>query len=85
MPLPSAQSNQAEQKALWLKEQKRIAGMFHRVFDSDDGQALLDWFSKECMEHEQTFVPSHDDITHFNEGKRSLIRRIRDVLAAKVE
>lgn len=85
MPTLDARQTAAEQKALWLKEQKRIAGLFHRVFDTDDGVQILEWFSKECMEYEQTFVPDHDDITHFNEGKRSLIRRIRDVLKAKIE
>ncbi len=85
MPMLDARQTAAEQKALWLKEQKRIAGMFHRVFDTDDGKQLLDWFSKECMEHDQTFVPESDRLTSFNEGKRSLIRRIRDILNAKIE
>jgi len=85
MPLPDLRQTEAEKRALWLKEQKRIAGLFHRVFDTDDGQQILDWFGKECMENEQTFVPEHDDLTHFNEGKRSLILRIRAVLKAKIE
>jgi len=67
-----------------LREQKRIAGMFHRVFDGSDGADLLEWFSIECMEHSMTLSVGHPDVSAFNEGKRAVILRIRAVLGVKL-
>jgi len=77
--------NSAEIRVKWLKEQKRIMAFLHETFDKDCGQMTLDWISKECMEHEQTFVPDSERVTAFNEGKRSFILRLRAALAAKTE
>jgi hypothetical protein len=69
-------------KRLTPEEEKSILYTFHRVFGNEDGQRILNWLSTECMEKQTTFVVESDRASAFNEGKRSLILRIRAILEA---
>lgn len=75
----------SKRPAQYSTEEKGILIRFHRLFDNEDGRWLLDWLSGECMEHQSTFVPTNDRASAFNEGKRSLILRLRSILKESIQ
>ena len=52
---------------------------------SDAGVNVLQHLSKFCLEGVQTFEPSSERMSCFNEGARSVILKIREWLADKGE
>lgn len=62
-------------------------GDFHRTFDTDSGRKVLEYLSWKCMEGQTTAVlfPVSAEKTYYNEGRRSVILEIRDILNTKME
>jgi len=52
---------------------------------SDAGVNTLQYISKFCLEHAPTFNPNSERMSIFNEGARSVILEIRELLADKGE
>ena len=52
---------------------------------SDAGVNVLRIISKFCLEHVETFDPKSERMSCFNEGRRSVILHIREILADKGE
>lgn len=68
-----------------LDEQRILIADCKTIFKTDAGINVLRALSKFCLENAMTFDVQSDRITSFNEGKRQVIRYIREKLAASGE
>jgi hypothetical protein len=62
--------------------QKQIAEnqqLYHRVFDTTDGQAVLKDLEKRCFVNHTTFNENHGQMS-FAEGRRSIYVHIQNLL-----
>ena len=77
-----AKDNKKQQKEIKAK----IAAnqqLYHQVFDTPEGQKVLEDLAKRCFEHSSTF----DDNTSrmcFNEGRRSVYKHIQNLLGKEL-
>jgi len=66
----------AEQEERNGKIKQRVYD-FQNAFLSEHGTGALDYLSKFCLEHENTFVVDSARKSDFNEGARAVILEIR--------
>ena len=62
-------------------KRKQLLIDYMTAFGTEGGKRVLDNLSKECYEHNVTFVRGESDSTAFNEGKRYVMLHIRRILA----
>jgi len=66
------------------EQAKQLVRDYQYVFGSPDGLRVLKDLSKQCYEHELTFVNENPLGTAFSEGKRYVILHIRRLLAMEL-
>jgi len=58
--------------------------LYHRVFDGEDGKAVLKDLEKRCFVKHTTYNDSHGQMS-FNEGRRSIYVHIINLLEKDLE
>ena len=76
--------------ALSDQERKRLAADCRAIFDTPQGERVLEYLSGFCFEHRlcsKHVKPSSTPMlqTYFNEGRRSVLLRLRQFLSTKPE
>lgn len=64
-----------------IEEHQQLIADFKTVAKTDSGVNVLKDLSRFCLENAMTFDISSERLTSFNEGKRQVIRYIREKLA----
>lgn len=62
-------------------EIKQLRAAYKFVFESDDGQRVMEDLRRRCHAHTSTFSTNPNE-TYFNEGQRQVVLFIEDMLAA---
>lgn len=61
-------------------EQKKIAADYRAAFHGPQGERVLKHLASHCFEDRRTFVEGSPDRTAYNEGRRSVLLGIRNML-----
>lgn len=67
------------------EELQYLISDFKAIFNSDAGTNVLGYLSEQCLERAATFDRNNQYVTAHNEGRRWVIRLIREKLAAPDE
>ena len=66
-------------------EQKRLAADYRAVFTGPQAERVLAHLAAKCFDNRQTYAEGSFDRTAFNEGRRSVLQGIRNMLKLKPE
>jgi hypothetical protein len=66
------------------EQAKQLVRDYQFAFGTPDGLRVLEDLSKQCYEHELTFVDGNPNGTAFNCGKRYVILHIRRLLSMEL-
>ena len=64
-------------------EQQKLVSAYSDIFDSPTGKIVLDDLAEMCFDNETTFFPGDPYVSAAQEGRRSVLLRIRRMIAAK--
>ena len=65
--------------------EKQLVMAYKSVFSTDAGKNVLDDLSLRCFENRSTYVENNHDKQNVNQGKRSIILYIRDILSKDLD
>ncbi len=74
-PLDAGVNDRKSREAA-IEASEQLERCYSRVFNSDDGKAVLEDLRKACFIDQSTFVPGCADSTYINEGCRRVFLRI---------
>jgi hypothetical protein len=61
----------------------KVHEAYHRIFDTPDGELVLEDMKKAHHVYDSSFNPQFPDLTVFNEGERNAVLRITAILNTK--
>lgn len=68
-----------------MKSEAQLKQLYHKVFDSPEGEDVLSHLRASCFGDSRTFVPGDPYGTAFNEGRRSVFLDILARLKEQIE
>ena len=64
---------------------RKTIAAYKALFESQEGQLVLDDLSKQCYEKAVTFVDQNPTGSAFNEGKRFVLLHVRSMMSTKLK